>query len=89
MNKIALALAIALTTAGSAYAHQDAAPVSAIENSAAITLETQSPKLVRFGDAAQAAVVVNAPAATGFSSAAAIGAPSLQQVSPRVFGGSN
>lgn len=89
MNKIALALAFAVTTAGAAYAHQDAAPASVIENGAAITLETSSPKLVRFGDAAPASVVVNAPAATGFSSAAAIGATSLQQVSPRVFGGSN
>lgn len=89
MNKIALALAIALTTAGSAYAYQDAAPASVIENGASITLETKSPELVRFGDAAPASVIVNAPAGIGFASSAAIGATSLQPVSPRVLGGSN
>lgn len=89
MTKIALTLAIALATATSAYAHQDAAPVSVIENAAGITIETSAAKLARFGDAAPAAIVVNAPAATDFSSAAAIGATLGQQVSPRVFGGSN
>ncbi|RUM96938.1 hypothetical protein EET67_15485 [Pseudaminobacter arsenicus] len=89
MTKIALTLAIALATAGSAYAHQDAAPVSVIENAAGITLATSAVEPARFGDAAPATVIVNVPGAADYSSAAAIGATSLQQVSPRVLGGSN
>lgn len=89
MTKIALTLAIALATAGSAYAHQDAAPASVIQNAAGITLETSAPKLFRFGDAAPASVVINEQGATEFSSTAAIGAPVSQHVSPRLLGGSN
>jgi hypothetical protein len=90
MNKIALALAVALSTAGSAFAYDDAAPASIVENPAAVTIATTSvPELARSGDAAPAAVVVNAPSATGYSSSAAIGANEPLLVSPRVLGGSN
>ncbi|RUM99364.1 hypothetical protein EET67_00135 [Pseudaminobacter arsenicus] len=91
MNKIALALAVALSTvAGSAFAYDDAAPASLIENPATATIATTAlPASARSGDAAPASVVVNAPAAVDYSSSAAIGANEPLLVSPRVLGGSN
>ncbi|MGB3387320.1 MAG: hypothetical protein WBA88_04995 [Pseudaminobacter sp.] len=91
MNKIALALAVALSTVtGAAFAYDDAAPASLIENPASATIATTSlPSSARSGDAAPAAVVVNTPAAVDYSSSAAIGANEPVLVSPRVLGGSN
>jgi hypothetical protein len=91
MNKIALGLAVALSTiAGSALAHNDAAPASIVENPAAAIISTTAvPASARSGDAAPASVVVNAPASVDYSSSAAIGANEPLLVSPRVLGGSN
>ena len=91
MNKIALGLAVALSTiAGSAFAYDDAAPASIAENPVAATIATSAlPASARSGDAAPASVVVNAPAAVDYSSSAAIGASENLLVSPRLLGGSN
>lgn len=86
MNKSALTIAFMLA-AGSAYASQDAAPVSVIENPAAVTFETQSPNVVRFGDAALAG---EGSAFFGYASTASTAAAGdHHRASPRLLGGSN
>lgn len=90
MNKIALGLAVALSTiAGSAFAYDDAAPASVVQNPAAATIAaTVLSASDRSSDAAPVSVVVNA-ATIDYSSSAAIGAGANTHVSPRVLGGSN
>jgi hypothetical protein len=91
MNKTFVALAAVLLASSTAYASDrsgDAAPVVTRANSGVIAT-TAIDTSARYGDAAKASVVVNAPS-NDFSSSAAFGAPvNRLGASSRILYGSN
>ncbi|PSJ57906.1 hypothetical protein [Pseudaminobacter soli (ex Li et al. 2025)] len=91
MNKTFVALAAVLLASSTAYANNrygDAAPVVNQVNSGVIAT-TAPDTSARYGDAAKASVVVNAPS-NDFTSSAAIGTPvNRLGASSRILYGSN